>query len=99
MHLTLTELARLESMFAAGEVRSDPPTLETTDRLMDAMILAAKTKAAARPACRPVARAAPARESPVRSEAEIGRDWNAPRSLEDLIEIRRALLRDPQPKL
>jgi hypothetical protein len=48
MQLSTAELARLELMVASGRVRSDPPTLSATDRMMDAMIHAARTKVKAR---------------------------------------------------
>ena len=44
MKLSNEELARLEQMFASGQVRSDPPTLSATDRMLDDMIRAASTR-------------------------------------------------------
>jgi hypothetical protein len=117
MHLTLTELARLESMFASGQVRSDPSTLSATDRMMDAMIQVAKLKTTGRLARRVMSQtarqAAPDHEpedpraaecgdrgrSEVEATSEGQPDWDTPRTLEELIEIRRALLRNEQPKL
>jgi hypothetical protein len=114
MHLSTAELARLELMFASGEVRSEPPTLSTTDRMMDAMIRAAQIKAAARMdrlvMAKPASEAAPACETNDRAagrkggnvpdpEAAPRGNWNIPRSLEELIEIRRALIRNEEPNL
>jgi len=86
MHLTPAELARLEAMIAAGQVRSEPEALSATDRLLDAMRLAAARRPA--PAARPV----PARDA-APAGADSGLDWTEPRALDELIAIRRALLR------
>ena len=117
MHLSIAELERLEQMFASGQVRSDPPTLSATDRLMDAMIHAAEQKARVRRARQampqPAPQAAPAHATndpqaadrdganaaELEAAGEPARDWNTPRTLEELIEIRRALMRNEEPNL
>jgi hypothetical protein len=44
VQLSNEELARLEQMFTAGRVRSDPPALSATDRMLDDMIRAVRTR-------------------------------------------------------
>ena len=104
MHLSTTELARLELMFTAGQVRSDPPTLCPTIRMMDAMIAAARMKVARTQRPPRAATSHPAvreRPAPVAAAAEVDAQsgWGPPRTLDELIEIRRALLRNEQPEL
>lgn len=118
MHLTDEELARLEQMFASGQVRSDPSPLSCTDQTMDELIRAARMKEADRRARRSAAQtspaAAPLPQTPKSSAAaygqsgsgpdaptakDAGQDWNVPRTLEQLIGIRRALMRNEKPEL
>jgi hypothetical protein len=97
MHLTPAELERLEAMCAAGQVRSDPPTLSRTDRMLDAMIAASRTRAKPRPETAPPTQAAASPDVPPR--AMLHRPRRLPYRLEELLEIRRALLRGDSPEL
>jgi hypothetical protein len=125
MHLSTAELARLELMFASGQVRSDPPTLSDTDRMMDAMMHAANMKDKAHRDAQGIARDRQAgeriacetardpeanhRQAADREGGKVPRDstvagelrvnWNTPRTLEELIQIRRALMRNEEPNL
>jgi hypothetical protein len=96
MHLSIAELARLEAMFAEGKVRSDPPRLSATDRLLDAMMLAARHRTG------PANGASVSTGAGLKAKSAIARvseqDWDLPRTLEQLIEIRRSLMGDGDPK-
>lgn len=93
MRLSPEELERLEAMCAAGQVRSDPPTLSATDRMLETMSAAARARAKPRPAPpRPPSCPAAARDTPPARR-------RLPARLEDLLEIRRALLRGETPEL
>jgi hypothetical protein len=112
MHLDDAELARLERMLAEGRVTCEPTILSATDRMMDAMAKRAREKARARPDIRAEPEAAREdRSSDDRagerrnrndSAAEPGdtglSGWNVPRSLDELIDIRRTLLRSERLK-
>ena len=107
MHLSAAELARLELMVAAGQVRSDPPTLSPTDRTLDAMIQAAQMKSKHRPDAHRKSADTPSdsgkkgdgqHSMPDPNAANERRsNWETPRTLAELIQIRQALLRNEQP--
>ena len=108
MRLTEEELTRIERMFAEGVVRSDPPSPSATDRLMDAMIERARARGGVRGAferaVEPAREQTPGSvDRRLEADQPIGKptarsvvaalDWNTPRTLAELIEIRRVLMR------
>jgi hypothetical protein len=116
MQLSMEELARLELMFALGQVHSDPATPPTVDRMVDVRIPAARINMNVRTGCQTaqtVREAMPAHETSdcrvanrsgekatdTESVARSQRDWNTPRTLEELIQIRRSLMSHEEPNL
>jgi hypothetical protein len=93
MQLSGDELARLELMFDSCEVRSDPETLSGTDRMMDAMRRTATTKRSPMNTKDSHAGDRALRDS---ERAGNGPNWNIPRTLEELIQIRRGLMRNEE---
>lgn len=92
--LTDGELDRVEQMLAVGRMRSDPAVLSATDQVMDTMIEGVNRKKRSR-------RVRPTRHQPMREPTsspapstsdQPERDWRAPRTLDELLDIRRALL-------
>lgn len=125
MHLSSEELARLELMFMAGQVCSDPAVLSNTDQMMDAMTHARKriyktlrnqqflrnetqTEQHMVSEIEPsevhetepqIVRGAKPHITHTRDQDEPPEDWSVPRTLEQLIEIRRSLMRNEEPSL
>lgn len=112
MRLSAEELARLELLFTAGQIRSDPSIPSATDRLMDAMRLSAQQRLSRRRGPQSRNEKSDARHAasiPRPSDVVIGQgnettvvdgsqiDWNLPHTLEELIQIRLALLRNEDP--
>ena len=90
MALSAPELARLDVMLDVSQLQSDPPVLSDTDRTIDAL-RAVSAPRKARPDNlddRTLSRPA------VAGECEDKSEWDAHRSLDELIEIRRALMRN-----
>ena len=101
MQLSDDELARLDQMIDAGQLRSEPATLSATDKMLDAMPPVSRNGRARANATAPSAEGGDVvaqgddREAPasVIDTAGAGLDWDAPRTVDELLEIRRALLR------
>lgn len=88
MHLGANELARLEAMMEHGQVFSAPEHPCPTDRMLDLLRARARVRAPAAPG----PAAAPPRA------ARRSADWLDLPSLEELLQMRRALLqRGPAP--
>lgn len=92
--LTDGELDRVGQMLAEGRMRSDPPVLSPTDQVMDMMIERRNQKKRSR-------RDRPTQDQPTREPTpsrvpspsdQLERDWRTPRTLDELLEIRRGLL-------
>jgi hypothetical protein len=87
MQLSADELTRLEMMFRSCQVRSDPPILSDTDRRLDAM---RRSECASD-------NNAPRREASSRSDSRPS--WATARTLDELIHIRRGLMRNEEQHL
>ena len=88
MHLTASELARIEAMLESGQVFSEPVSLSCTDRMLDTLLARAGGAKAARARPPRVYRKSAAGESPRRYS-----DWLNLPSLDELMDARRSLLR------
>ncbi|CAD6556822.1 hypothetical protein LMG28727_06204 [Paraburkholderia kirstenboschensis] len=115
MRLSAEELARLEAMFASAQVRSDPAVASATDQLLDAMRRAAQEREATRRLHQQADKQAAVEAAPTHEPDDSSQtnraavypqmtplgevNWNVPRSLDELILIRRALLRNEVPSL
>lgn len=85
MQLSADELTRLDMMFRSCQVRSDPPMLSDTDRMLDAMRRseAASDNNAPRP-------------PEASSRSDIRPNSTTARTLNELIHIRRGLMRNKE---
>lgn len=92
--LTDAELDRVGQMLAVGRMRSDPAVLSATDQVLDTMIERLDRKKRSR-------RDRPTQDQPTREPTpsrvpstsdQFERDWHAPRTLDELLDVRRALL-------
>src|SRR5229473_414303 len=92
MGLSASELARLDVMLEVTQLQSDPPVLSETDRAVDALRAVSAAKRA-----RPTTLVDHAPSRPAMPDERVHQSqWNAHRTLDELIEIRRALMRDEQ---
>src|SRR5690242_8884781 len=93
MQLSAEELARLEEMFSSGIVRSDPSTLSATDRMLDDLTRVARKRTTHRTSRSRLT--AMGRKFSLNSSApsDLNLAWNIPRTLDELIQVRKVLLR------
>jgi hypothetical protein len=93
LHLTPLELTRLEEMMERGNVHSNPATLSNTDSMLDAMMARAALKTARRDKAAPPRAQPKGRPSRADAAQDHAVDWTNLPSLEELLDIRRSLLR------